>query len=115
MTQLFAFSAKAPGHSKISRNSGIPAKRDKFMCQVFGFLIPIDRCVDDQNYTLSDKVISEDWQEKSMCYKTALFGGGMISSISISTFRCFLECVVNIFGWAYLVWSDETFSFEGRV
>ncbi len=37
----------------------------------------------------------------------------MISSISISTFRCFLECVVNIFGWAYLVWSDETFSFEG--
>ncbi|WP_375674405.1 hypothetical protein [Bartonella sp. CL100XZDX] len=68
LTQLFAFSAKAPGHSKISRNPGIPAKRDKFMCQVFGFLIPIDRCVDDQNYTLSDKVISEDWQEQSRIF-----------------------------------------------
>ncbi len=68
LTQLFAFSAKAPGHSKISRNPGIPAKRDKFMCQVFGFLIPIDRCVDDQNYTLSDKVISEAWQEKSRIF-----------------------------------------------
>ncbi|WP_375615228.1 hypothetical protein, partial [Bartonella sp. AC10YNML] len=66
--QHFAFSAKAPGHSKISRNPGIPAKRDKFMCQVFGFLIPIDRCVDDQNYTLSDKVISEAWQEKSRIF-----------------------------------------------
>ncbi len=31
---------KAPGHSKNSRNSGIPAKRDKFMCQVFGFSVP---------------------------------------------------------------------------
>ncbi len=38
------------------------------MCQVFGFLIPIDRCVDDQNYTLSDKVNSGDWQEKSKIF-----------------------------------------------
>ncbi len=42
--------------------------RDKFMCQVFGFLIPIDRRVYDQNYTLSGKVISGDEQEKSKIF-----------------------------------------------
>ncbi len=34
LTQLFAFSAKAPGHSKISRNSGIPAKRVHFYARI---------------------------------------------------------------------------------
>ncbi|WP_375704830.1 hypothetical protein, partial [Bartonella sp. AD328YNZD] len=60
-SQLFAFSAEK--HLDIAKSPGIPGypkKWDKFMCQVFGFLIPLDRCVYDQNYILSDKVISED-------------------------------------------------------
>ncbi len=61
LTQLFAFSAKAPGHSKNSQNPKTPTKVGSFLCiEVSGFQFPIDRCVDDQNYTLSDKVISED-------------------------------------------------------
>ncbi len=59
----------APGHSKISRNPGTPTKVGSFLCiEVSGFQFPIDRRVYDQTHPLSNKVVSENWQEKSKIF-----------------------------------------------
>ncbi|WP_375674395.1 hypothetical protein, partial [Bartonella sp. CL100XZDX] len=66
LTQLFAFSAET--HLDIAKSPGIPGYPQcgiNSCVKSSGFQFPIDRCVYDQTYTLSDKVISEDWQEKS--------------------------------------------------